>query len=77
MIIPNSDDQIARQVAERIRKGVEAMSVTCDDEEVKVTISVGVSQLAPGEPSKTFLGRADKAMYQAKELGRNQVVMAK
>ncbi|MCZ6601526.1 MAG: sensor domain-containing diguanylate cyclase, partial [Planctomycetota bacterium] len=77
VIIPNSDDLIAQQVADRIRKGVEAMSVTCDDEDVKVTISIGVSQLAPGEPSKTFIGRADKAMYQAKELGRNHVVVAK
>jgi diguanylate cyclase (GGDEF)-like protein len=40
------------------------------------TASFGVAELAPGEDAESFFGRMDKALYQAKESGRNRVVAA-
>ncbi|MDX1587970.1 MAG: GGDEF domain-containing protein [Oleiphilaceae bacterium] len=41
-----------------------------------VTVSIGGALLRPGESWETWLKRADKALYQAKQQGRNQAVMA-
>lgn len=46
------------------------------DEARRVTISVGVAQMAPGEVLGGLLERADKALYAAKDQGRNCVVAA-
>jgi diguanylate cyclase len=39
-----------------------------------VTISLGATQYVPGEDTDTFIDRADKALYEAKQTGRNKVV---
>ncbi|KPY93605.1 hypothetical protein ALO43_200412 [Pseudomonas tremae] len=41
-----------------------------------MTISLGVAQLSPGETAASLIQRADKALYQAKRLGRNRVDIA-
>jgi PleD family two-component response regulator len=40
----------------------------------RITISVGVSELAPEEPLAEALARAEKFLYQAKTAGRNRVI---
>ncbi len=42
----------------------------------QVTISIGVSALRVGDTVESLIERADKALYQAKESGRNQVIVA-
>lgn len=65
-------------VAEKIRKVVENYKITIDkEEELRVTISAGVSEYIPGESVDNFLERTDRALYQAKNRGRNQVIIAK
>ena len=39
-----------------------------------ITLSLGVAQYRPGEPSESFIQRADNALYRAKNQGRNQAV---
>ena len=64
-------------LAEKLRKAV--ADVRLDSEGVSkevraVTVSIGVAQFRAGEPLKRLVGRADRALYKAKEQGRNQVL---
>ncbi|MCA2216952.1 diguanylate cyclase [Jidongwangia harbinensis] len=61
-------------LGERMRAAVEAITVTGHGEPITVTISVGLAELKPDDTLDTLLGRADHALYRAKEAGRNRVV---
>jgi diguanylate cyclase (GGDEF)-like protein len=43
---------------------------------VRVTVSAGVATCVPGESAEALIARADSALYQAKDAGRNCFVMA-
>lgn len=60
----------ALQMADRLRTELEEHSYP---DVGKVTVSVGVTMLIPGESIEAFVKRADDALYQAKERGRNRV----
>ncbi|MEQ6916624.1 sensor domain-containing diguanylate cyclase [Halomonas aquatica] len=59
-----------RHLAERLRQSAEALDL---GKLGSVTISVGVTIWRPGDTRKGLVARADQAMYQAKEGGRNRV----
>lgn len=62
------------KVAERIRSAVEKGIFEWDGKPIKVTISLGVSSLHPGENVPDLMvRRADEALYRAKRAGKNQV----
>ncbi|RSZ59489.1 sensor domain-containing diguanylate cyclase [Massilia atriviolacea] len=74
LLFPGIGSDIALVVAERIRAAVEREPiVTPDGQQVSVTISIGLAQLAPGAPFAEALARADAALYEAKNGGRNLV----
>jgi diguanylate cyclase (GGDEF)-like protein len=60
-------------LAEKLRDTIEQRTFTCG---IKLTVSIGVSQLQNSEGRQSWLGRADGALFQAKGKGRNQVVLA-
>lgn len=60
-------------LAERIRQEIEK---TLFDTIGHVTISLGISKYTPPEDSKTFVKKADDALYRAKNEGKNKVVIA-
>lgn len=60
-------------LAERIRKAVAETTHTKAD---PVTVSLGVAQFQAEESSEVLMRRADKALYSAKETGRDKVVVA-
>lgn len=77
MLFPATSIELAAVVAERIRQAVAASNITTPDGEcIRVTMSVGLAALAPGAAPQEALSRADAALYQAKENGRNQVATA-
>ena len=76
VLLPNTDMFGALNIAERIRKNISNTTILClDNTETKVTVSIGVKTQAPQKNSSrnTFISDADKALYKAKESGRNQV----
>jgi diguanylate cyclase (GGDEF)-like protein len=75
-LLPNTPLAGAMDVAEKIRSGIEAATIPCfDGSTAKVTISIGVNTLMPTQDSSldAFISGADKALYAAKESGRNKV----
>jgi two-component system, cell cycle response regulator len=77
VVIPDTDLDIARLVAERIRERVEdeMFAIHQMTRQVKVTVSIGVASRLPTDSAASeVLKRADVALYKAKDLGRNQVV---
>jgi diguanylate cyclase (GGDEF)-like protein len=77
VLLSNTSAGGAFHLAERIRQALEKLSCNADEGfSLRVTASLGVATLAPNESKETLLKRADQAMYRAKQLGRNQVVLA-
>lgn len=73
IILTNTDTQGALELAERLRKSVQAQSVATATSDVKITISLGVQQLNESISStQSWLEGADKALYFCKENGRNR-----
>ncbi|MFN8185288.1 MAG: PAS domain S-box protein [Candidatus Nanopelagicales bacterium] len=63
----------AEQIAEKVRAAVAAPLVLPRVGQIPVTVSVGVALARPHEDVDHLLGRADAAMYTAKQAGRNRV----
>ena len=59
---------------EELRSGIEGSPFHFKNERVPVTISIGYTQFCTGDTLDNVFERADQAMYQAKEQGRNRVV---
>jgi diguanylate cyclase (GGDEF)-like protein len=75
VILPETEGDEAATVAERIRTAVEMERFTPikDGDPVSITISIGVTEYNRKEEVALFVQRADKAMYQSKQAGRNRV----
>ena len=74
VILSETDRQGAKFAAERIRLAIEGKSIKAYDEDLKVTISIGISVFPEDALDKQMLiDRADMALYQAKNTGRNKV----
>jgi diguanylate cyclase (GGDEF)-like protein len=69
-----TDIENAKILADRIRRLIEEGPVTVAKQaQIHVTVSLGVSQYREKENYELMISRADKALYQAKENGRNRV----
>ena len=67
--------QSPRELFERFRKKIEALEIPLDNgETLRLQISIGVAA-APGETIEEMINAADKALYEAKQAGRNRVVV--
>lgn len=75
ILLPDISPEQAEMIAERIRVDVAEKPFTLENEDVSVTISVGVTCLEEADDLSTLLERADHVMYKAKQNGRNRVEM--
>jgi len=75
ILVPGRDPQTACDVAERIRLGVAGLPINARDNEITVTLSIGVNTAAPVsvEQRDELLQQADEALYRAKLNGRNRI----
>ncbi len=77
VLLPYTHIQEAEIVGERLRKAVEETVVSLDNLNINVTISMGLAEYMPDETGEELFERADKALYEAKEGGRNRVCVDK
>ena len=77
IILPEIGPEQGVEAAERIRNKVAEENFAGEGESIEVTISVGVASYPEnGEDAQSVIRNADAALYEAKELGRNRVVLA-
>lgn len=78
ILINNSDKEYARLAAEHIRQQVYNLKIPHmfnDSVATNVTVSIGIAQFVDGD-IESALARADKALYEAKHLGRNNILIS-
>ena len=77
LVFPETTVEQAAAQAERVREAVGGRPFQLTDEaQETITISIGVAEMGRGEKMENALDRADRALYQAKNAGRNRVVRA-
>lgn len=76
IILPDVGLAEAATTIERLQRELTKQLFMHENDRVLVTFSAGVALRAPEEPQDEVIGRADKAMYQAKRTGKNRVMMA-
>lgn len=77
VLLPYTHIDEAKIVGERLRKAVEETTVQLDDLTINVTISMGLAEFTQEETGEELFARADKALYEAKDGGRNRVCIGK
>ncbi|HAF62440.1 MAG TPA: hypothetical protein DCK95_08950 [Anaerolineaceae bacterium] len=74
ILLADTDGEAAVRVAERIRYSMESLRVKYMEDEISVTISLGVTRLSSErETLQEIIATADQALYEAKQKGRNRV----
>lgn len=73
-LLQATDIETGAALAEDLRQAIEEMEVQTCGETLQVTASLGVTRCELGESLSNVLSRADQALYQAKDEGRNRVV---
>jgi diguanylate cyclase (GGDEF)-like protein/PAS domain S-box-containing protein len=74
LLLPETTQEQAYEVVERVRKALVAQPIAFNGQAVSLTISSGISSLVGQESFDTILSQADRALYRAKEAGRNRVI---
>lgn len=77
VLLPGMGEEDALQLAEKVRQGVESMSVVHEGKVIKTTISAGIRCGVPDFNARadSMISCADQALYKAKQTGRNRVVI--
>ncbi|MGL0734079.1 diguanylate cyclase [Citrobacter freundii] len=72
IIIRTKTDEQACQAGLRLCRLIGQKKIPYADGEIGITVTAGITRVQPGETLDTALGRADRAMYQGKQTGRNR-----
>ncbi|MBU2714076.1 GGDEF domain-containing protein [Zooshikella harenae] len=77
IIIPGTEKHFAKEMADRLRIAIMETPIKASDEEnIYITMSFGVAEFPLDSSNQTkLIDCADQALYKAKEMGRNQVVV--
>jgi diguanylate cyclase (GGDEF)-like protein len=75
VLLPETPGKGAHEVAERIRDAVAGSPLEVDGKRIDLSVSIGIADYPEhGNTMDAIIARADRAMYQAKQQGRNRVV---
>ncbi|MGP0170578.1 sensor domain-containing diguanylate cyclase [Pseudomonas sp. NCHU5208] len=73
LLLKNTEHQAAHELAEKLRQRCAEQRYPVEGERLQVTVSLGLSQWQTGESLHALLGRTDRALYRAKQAGRDRV----
>ncbi|MDD2176157.1 GGDEF domain-containing protein [Acidovorax sp. D2M1] len=76
LMLTDTSAEHARELLERVRQAVQVLEIAHSTNALHMTVSIGLAQQLPGDTVEHTLERADQALYHAKALGRNRVVVA-
>ena len=77
LVLPNTSLEVAKQRAETIRQKLSMIKIKIGSKSLSATISLGLAEYPRnGSLAESLLRSADKAMYQAKQAGRNLLMCA-
>ncbi|MDC7221099.1 MAG: sensor domain-containing diguanylate cyclase [Spirochaetales bacterium] len=74
ILLESTDLKTSVPIGEKLRRAVENYPFRWETEEIKVTLTMGVTQYRPGESIEDTIQRADENLYKGKNAGRNRVV---
>ncbi|MCY0152847.1 diguanylate cyclase [Hoeflea alexandrii] len=74
ILLPEANAANAICTANRLRKEIAEVPFAFEGQLLRVTVSIGVATLAAGEDLPSLMQRADRALYRAKEAGRDEVI---
>ncbi len=74
LILINDPVETAIMAAERIRKSIENTTVVSDNQQIKITMTFGISESIPGFKIESLIQQADEKLYEGKKSGKNCVV---
>ena len=75
ILVPGATAKEAKIIAERLRSAIQNRTFSTLEDEIKVTASFGVTSVREDDTVDTIFARVDKALYKAKNEGKNQVVV--
>ena len=74
MVLPDTGTDASIALARRIQQRMSRSPLPCGDQHIALTVSIGVGTMRAADVGAyQSLSRADKAMYRAKELGRDRI----
>lgn len=76
ILLKNISLEDVEKLAHKLRKHIEKDYFVDKDRQLKVTVSIGCTVIHTGDSEETLFERADKAMYEAKNKGRNRIEIA-
>jgi diguanylate cyclase (GGDEF)-like protein len=74
VVLSNSNKAQALSIGDRFRKEMEDARLSCNGEGFGVTVSIGAARYTAGESQESWIERTDRAMYRAKQAGRNMII---
>ncbi|WP_182440064.1 GGDEF domain-containing protein [Colwellia sp. RSH04] len=74
VILPETPIENADNLSKKLHQQIRGLAIVHEDHEIHVTVSMGISKLAPTQHIKDAINFADKYLYKAKANGRNQTV---
>lgn len=75
ILLPETDCLEAKEVIERLRIEISSAPIRVDNIEIFITMTFGIAEYSEGSQMSNLINLADKAMYQGKMSGKNQVVL--